>query len=243
MSLALTADAAEVSPPQKAASVEGITEYRYSNGLQLLLYPDDSRPTITVNLTIFVGSRHEGYGEAGMAHLLEHMLFKGAPDHPNIPKVLQDAGARFNGTTWVDRTNYYETLPASDGNLELALRLEADRMLNSFIRGEDLASEMTVVRNEFERGENSPSRVLNQRMMAAAYEWHNYGKSTIGNRSDIERVPVTKLREFYKRFYQPDNAMLVIAGKFDEKKALQLVGELFGSMPKPERVLDTTYTE
>lgn len=243
MSFAVPAEAAEQSPPRKVASVEGIDEYRFSNGLQLLLYPDDSRPTVTVNLTIFVGSRHEGYGEAGMAHLLEHMLFKGAPDHPNIPKLLQDAGARFNGTTWVDRTNYYETLPASDANLELALRLEADRMLNSFIRAEDLASEMTVVRNEFERGENSPSRVLNQRMMAAAYEWHNYGKSTIGNRSDIERVPVTKLRDFYRRFYQPDNAMLVIAGKFDQAKALKLVSELFGSMPKPERELDTTYTE
>jgi zinc protease len=236
-------EAAEKSPPQKVTTVEGITEYRFANGFSLLLYPDDSKPTVTVNLTIFVGSRHEGYGEAGMAHLLEHMLFKGAPDHPNIPKLLQDAGARFNGTTWVDRTNYYETLPASDANLELALRLEADRMLNSFVRAEDLASEMTVVRNEFERGENSPSRVLNQRMMAVAYEWHNYGKSTIGNKSDIERVPITKLREFYKRFYQPDNAMLVIAGAFNQDKALKLVDELFGSMPKPERVLDTTYTE
>ena len=137
-----------------------------------------------------------------MAHLLEHMLFKGTPTHQSIPKVLQDRGARFNGTTWVDRTNYYETLPASDDNLEFAIRLEADRMINSCIKGEDLASEMSVVMNEFQRGENSPHRILMQRITASAYEWHNYGQSTIGNRSDIERVPLPKLRAFYEKYYQ-----------------------------------------
>ncbi len=229
--------------PKRIASIEGITEYRFENGLRLLLFPDQSRPTVTVNLTVFVGSRHEGYGESGMAHLLEHMLFKGTPGHPNVPKVLQERGARFNGTTWLDRTNYYETLPASDENLEFALRLEADRMMNSFVRAEDLASEMTVVRNEFERGENSVQSILQQRMTAVAYEWHNYGKSTIGNRSDIERVPITNLREFYRRFYQPDNAMVVVAGQFDEDKSLELVQKYFGTIPAPERQLDRTYTE
>ena len=137
-------------------SVEGITEFRLDNGMKVLLFPDPSKPNVTVAVTVFVGSRHEGYGEAGMAHLLEHMLFKGTPDHPEVPKVLQEHGARFNGTTWLDRTNYYETLPASDENLEFAIRLEADRMMNSKVLAEDLASEMTVVRNEFERGENEP---------------------------------------------------------------------------------------
>lgn len=229
--------------PRKLASVEGITEYQFDNGLRLLLFPDPSKPTVTVNLTVFVGSRHEGYGEAGMAHLLEHMLFKGTPTNPQVPKVLQERGARFNGTTWVDRTNYFETLPASDDNLDFALGLEADRMMNSYIKGEDLATEMTVVRNEFESGENNPSRILRQRMTAAAYEWHNYGKSTIGNRSDIERVPIPNLRAFYKKYYQPDNAQVVVAGQFDEKKALAMVAKHFGSLPKPERVLDSTYTE
>lgn len=236
-------DAAETIKPMKITSIEGISEYRLDNGLKVLLFPDPSRPTVTVNLTVFCGSRHEGYGEAGMAHLLEHMLFKGTPDHPAIPKALQARGADFNGTTWLDRTNYYETLPASDENLKFALALEADRMLNSYIKAEDLASEMTVVRSEFERGENSPSLVLGQRMMAVAFEWHNYGKSTIGNRADIERVPVESLRRFYKKFYQPDNAMLVIAGQFDETQALAAVGEYFGKLPKPERVLESTYTE
>jgi zinc protease len=224
-------------------TIEGITEYRLDNGLQVLLYPDSSKPTVTVNLTVFVGSRHEGYGEAGMAHLLEHMVFKGTPDHPEIPKMLQERGARFNGTTSADRTNYFETLPASDENLQFAIRLEADRMVNSLIRGEDLESEMTVVRNEFERGENSPTMVLLQKMAAVAYEWHNYGQSTIGNRSDIERVPLPKLRDFYRRYYQPDNAMLVIAGSFDAEKALEYVRKYFGAIPRPRRELDRTYTE
>jgi len=182
--------------PQPVRTVEGITEYQLENGLQILLLPDVSRPTVTVNLTVLVGSRHEGYGEAGMAHLLEHMLFRGTPTHKDIPRLLKERGAEFNGTTWLDRTNYYETLPASDENLEFALKLESDRMINSSILKEDLDSEMTVVRNEFERGENSPFRVLMQRMTGAAFEWHNYGKSTIGNRADIERVPVENLREF-----------------------------------------------
>ncbi len=234
---------AALAPATKVRTLEGITEYCLSNGLTVLLYPDASKPTVTVNLTVLVGSRHEGYGETGMAHLLEHMVFKGTPTHPHIPKALQERGARFNGTTWVDRTNYYETLPASEDNLNFALELEADRLVNSFIKQEDLFSEMTVVRSEFERGENSPSNLLNQRVMSAAFDWHNYGKSTIGNRTDIERVPIKNLHAFYKKYYQPDNCMLVIAGKFDEAKAMQLVEKHFGGLPKPTRSLPKTYTE
>ena len=230
-------------PPKKIASVEGITEYRLDNGLRVLLFPDQSRLKVTVNLTVLVGSRHEGYGETGMAHLLEHMVFKGTPTHPDIPAAMKERGAQFNGSTDVDRTNYFETLPATDKNLEFAIRLEADRMVNSPIKPEDLATEFSVVRNEFESGENSPQRVLSQRMSSVAYEWHNYGKSTIGNRSDIERVPVDNLRAFYKKFYQPDNVMLVVGGKFDEKKALEYITKYFGALPRPDRVLPTTYTE
>jgi zinc protease len=242
--LLLAAQASALTPPpKKITSVEGITEYRLDNGLQVLLFPDASRPKVTVNLTVFVGSRHEGYGETGMAHLLEHMVFKGTPTHPDIPGAMKERGAQFNGTTSFDRTNYFETLPASDENLEFAIKLEADRMVNSPIKGEDLSTEFSVVHNEFEMGENSPENVLSQRMAAVAYEWHNYGKSTIGNRSDIERVPVDNLRAFYKKFYQPDNAMLVVAGKFDETKALQYIAKYFGSISRPDRKLPTTYTE
>ncbi len=171
------------------ATVEGVSEYRLENGARVLLFPDASRPTISVNMTVLVGSRHEGYGEAGMAHLLEHMVFKGTPTFPDVPKALRDHGANFNGTTNADRTNYFETLPASDENLEFAIHLESDRLVNSFVRREDLVSEFTVVRNEFERGENSPQGVLSQRVQAVAYEWHNYGKTTIGNRQTLNVCP------------------------------------------------------
>ncbi|MFQ5494366.1 MAG: insulinase family protein, partial [Phycisphaerae bacterium] len=229
--------------PKRITTVEGITEYRLGNGLQVLLFPDPSKPTVTVNVTYLVGSRHEGRGEAGMAHLLEHMVFKGTPTYKNIWGALEDHGASFNGSTWVDRTNYFETLPASDENLEFALHMESDRMVNSFISAEELAKEMTVVRNEFEMGENNPIGVLSERMMSAAYLWHNYGKSTIGNRSDIERVPAESLKRFYRKNYQPDNAMLVVAGKFDPEKTLALINKYFGTIPRPSRVLEKTYTE
>ena len=243
MELVQRAPAAEPAAPKKITTVEGITEYVLDNGLKVLLVPDPSKPTVTVNLTVFVGSRHEGYGEAGMAHLLEHMVFKGTPTHAAVPKLLTARGAKFNGTTSFDRTNYYETMPASDDNMEFGIRLEADRMVNSFVKGEDLKSEMTVVRNEFERGENVPANVLQSRMLAVAYEWHNYGKTTIGNRADIERVPIDSLKRFYKKYYQPDNAMLVVAGSFDEKKALSTITASFGAIPRPERALEPTYTE
>src|SRR6478735_5393963 len=178
-----------------------------------------------------------------MAHLLEHMVFKGTPTHSKISKALQEHGAQFNSSTSVDRVNYYETLAASDENLEFALRMEADRMMNSFIKKSDLDSEMTVVRNEFERGENSPDRVLGQRIESAAFDWHNYGKSTIGNRSDIERVPIENLQAFYKKYYQPDNVVVIVAGKFEEAKALALATKYFGDIPRPTRKLDQAWTE
>ena len=236
----------EVKGVKQLTSIEGITEYELPNGFKVLLFPDASKPTVTINMTVLVGSRHEGYGEAGMAHLLEHMLFKGTPLYPeptSIPSAMKERGAKFNASTWYDRTNYHETLASTDANLDFAIRLEADRLMNSFIRGADLKSEMTVVRNEFEMGENSPEGILMQRMVASAYEWHNYGKFTIGNRADIERVPIESLHEFYTRYYQPDNAFLVVAGKFQPKKVLELVAKYFGPIPRPERVLNSTYTE
>jgi zinc protease len=194
-------------------------------------------------MTVLVGSRHEGYGETGMAHLLEHLVFKGTPTFPDVPKAIRDHGASFNGTTNVDRTNYFETMPATDENLEFGIKIESDRLVRSFIRREDLASEMTVVRNEFERGENNPEGILMQRIHAAAYEWHNYGKSTIGNRSDIERVPIENLQAFYRKYYQPDNVVLIVAGKFEEKKALDFVQQYLGAIPRPSRSLFDAYTE
>ena len=218
---------------QEVASVEGITEYRLENGLRVLLFPDPTKPQITVNITYMVGSRHEGYGETGMAHLLEHLLFKGTPDHPDIMQELTERGAQPNGTTWYDRTNYFEIFPASAENLEWALDLEADRMINARVLADELESEMTVVRNEMESGENSPSGMLEERVFSTAYLWHNYGKSTIGARSDVENVPIERLQSFYRKYYQPDNAMLVVAGNFEVDAALDLVAQKFGAIPRP----------
>lgn len=228
---------------ERGASVEGITEYRLPNGLRVLLFPDPSKQTITVNITYLVGSKHENYGETGMAHLLEHMVFKGSPKHTNIPNELTEHGTRPNGTTWYDRTNYYETFQATEENLRWALDLEADRMVNSFIAKKDLDSEMTVVRNEYEMGENDPGSITIERMFSTAYLWHNYGKSTIGARADIENVPIERLQAFYKNFYQPDNAVLLVAGKIDEAKTLALINEYFAGIPKPTRKLQQLYTE
>jgi zinc protease len=228
---------------EKITSVEGITEYQLDNGLQVLMFPDVSQETITVNITYHVGSKHENYGETGMAHLLEHLVFKGTPDHPDIPKELTDHGAEPNGTTWTDRTNYFETFSATDVNLNWALDMEADRMINSFIAKKDLDSEMTVVRNELENGENNPIRVLLQRMTAVTFDWHNYGKSTIGARSDLENVDIKNLQDFYRKYYQPDNATLVVAGKIDEDKVIKLVNKYFGDIKRPDRKITPLYTE
>ncbi|MCI0665153.1 MAG: insulinase family protein, partial [Acidobacteria bacterium] len=227
---------------ERVTTVEGITEYRLQNGLRVLLFPDQTKQTITVNITYLVGSKHENYGETGMAHLLEHMVFKGTPKHSNIMQELTERGTRPNGTTWFDRTNYYETFSATEENLRWALDLEADRMVNSFIAKKDLDSEMTVVRNEFESGENDPAGVLIDRVYSTAYLWHNYGKSTIGARSDIENVPIDRLQGFYKKYYQPDNAVLLVAGKINEARTLELVDEFFGKIPKPPRELQKIYT-
>jgi zinc protease len=228
--------------PRKVTEVEGVTEYRLDNGLRLLLLPDASADTVTVLVTYLVGSRQEGYGEKGMAHLLEHMLFKGSTGHADVKQEFARRGANWNGTTSQDRTNYFETLPATADNLDWALEMEADRMVNSFVRKADLDSEMTVVRNEFELGENSPGSVLFQRMQRLAFTWHNYGNSVIGARSDIESVPIERLQAFYRTWYQPDNALLIVGGRFDAPRALGKVAQVFGAIPRPARKLPTLYT-
>jgi len=233
--LLLVSGAGAAGLPTKVASLEGVTEYRLENGLRVLTLPDPSADTVTVHITYLVGSRHESYGEKGMAHLLEHMLFKGSKRHPDAKEEFARRGARWNGTTSDDRTNYFETLSASDDNLEWALGMEADRMVNAFVLKADLDSEMTVVRNEFEMGENNPGAVLFQRMKRLAFAWHNYGNAVIGARSDIESMPIERLQAFYRTWYQPDNAVLIVAGRFEEQRALELVAKHFGAIARPAR--------
>ena len=227
----------------QGVTVEGVSEYTLSNGLRVLLFPDATQPKITVNVTYLVGSHQENYGETGMAHLLEHLMFKGTPARGNIMTELGRRGMDFNGSTWFDRTNYHETFPASPENLDWALAMEADRMVNSFIARKDLDSEMTVVRNEMESGENNPHSILVQRMLSAAFEWHNYGKEPIGARSDVERVNIERLQAFYRTYYQPDNAVLVVAGAFDADNALSGIAKYFGPIARPSRKLPPLYTD
>ncbi|MBW4361380.1 M16 family metallopeptidase [Flavobacterium taihuense] len=223
-------------------SVEGIKEYSLPNGMKILLIPDAAQSNVVVNIVYGVGSRHEGYGESGMAHLLEHMLFKRSSKFTDIKKTIADKGAQANGTTYYDRTNYYEILPATDENLKWALEMEADRMVTSAILQSDLNTEFSVVRNEFEIGENYPSGVLSERILSTAYLWHNYGKSTIGSKEDIERVPASRLKVFYQKYYQPNNTTLIIGGKFDEKKTLSWIKDYFAPIPRPKTEIEQTYT-
>ncbi|WP_428225091.1 M16 family metallopeptidase [Flavobacterium sp.] len=231
-----------VEKPVFVGSVEGIKEYSLKNGLKILLLPDASQSNMLVNIVYNVGSRHEGYGEKGMAHLLEHMLFKSTKKISDIKKELSSKGGNANGTTWFDRTNYYEVFPASDENLKWSLEMEADRMINATILQQDLDKEFSVVRNEFEIGENSPESVLSERLISTAFLWHNYGNSTIGSKEDIERVKAKTLRVFYEKYYQPDNATLVVAGNFNTDKALEYISKYFATIKRPSRTLEKTYT-
>ena len=232
----------KVSALKPVREVEGIQEYRLDNGLQVLLIPDQSKPTTTVNVTYRVGSRQENYGETGMAHLLEHLLFKGSPRHPQVWAEFNKRGLSANGSTWLDRTNYYASFAANDANLEWYLGWQADAMVNSFIARKDLDSEMTVVRNEMEMGENNPGRILLAKTLSTMYQWHNYGKSTIGARTDVEGVDIQHLQAFYRQYYQPDNATLIVSGQFDSEKVLRWVTRDFGAIARPKRNLPSQYT-
>ncbi|MFM8899803.1 MAG: M16 family metallopeptidase [Burkholderiales bacterium] len=251
LALTVHADAKPKNPGKNntmeaVRSVEGIQEYRLANGLQLLLIPDAAKPTTTVNMTYRVGSRHESYGETGMAHLLEHLLFKGSPKHPQVWAEFNKRGLAANGSTWYDRTNYTASFSANEDNLRWYLAWQADAMVNSFIARKDLDPEMTVVRNEMEQGENSPGRILFEKTLATMYQWHNYGKSTIGARSDVENVAIERPQAFYRRYYQPDNATLIVSGQFNPQQVLAWVAQYFGPLKKPVRVgamaMPATYT-
>ena len=242
---AATEKAAEPALPKgvrKLHSMGGVTEYRLENGLRVLLAPDSAQPSVTVNMTYLVGSRHENYGETGMAHLLEHMLFRGTPTLRDALGEFSRRGLRANGTTNEDRTNYYASFAADPATLDWYLRWQADVMVNALIAREDLDAEMTVVRNEMEQAENSPFRMLMQKLRAAAYQWHNYGKDIIGARSDVENVDIAALRAFYKNHYQPDNAVLIVTGDFDAAQALATIDAAFSPIPRPERQLPREYT-
>jgi zinc protease len=232
---------------RKIKELGGIEEYLYQpNGMDVLLLQDNTSPVVTVQIVYRVGSKNEVLGNTGSTHLLEHLMFKGTPTFnkkkgSTITDVLQNTGAQLNATTWYDRTNYFETLPSN--KIALALQIEADRMRNSLLLKEDKEAEMTVVRNEFERGENDPSSVLDKEIWAAAYIAHPYHHSTIGWKSDIEKAPIEVLRNFYNTYYWPDNATLTIIGDFKKENVFELIDEYFGKITKAPHVMPQPYTE
>lgn len=224
-----------------------ITEYTLdSNGLRVLLMPEDTAAVVAFMVTYRVGSRNERAGLTGATHLLEHLMFKGTERFnrqlgTSIFPTLQRVGALLNATTWLDRTNYYELLPSE--HLGLAIEIEADRMRNARISEEDLASERTVVLNELDRGENDPTRKLLQAVQAAAYFAHPYGHPTIGWRSDVERVTAAGLRHFYDTYYWPDNATATVIGAFEPEEALALIEERFGAIPRAPDTFEHPVTD
>ncbi len=254
--LALSCLLARASSPPGSAVPEGFTHVRTlggiseytldQNGLQVLLLPDRSTPTVTFMITYRVGSRHEVSGTTGATHLLEHLMFKGTPAFNrakgnSVDQFLERVGAQFNATTWLDRTNYYATIGSQ--HLEGYIAIEADRMRNLWLRESDRKPEMTVVRNEFEMGENHPIRALDKEITAAAYIAHPYRHSTIGWRSDIENVSIDELRGFYDIFYWPDNSTVTIIGDFEPAAALGLVRQYYGVHPRAPHPIPQPYTE
>ena len=224
----------------------GIKEYTMtSNGLRVLLKQDNTAPVATFMVTYEVGSRNEAIGYTGSTHLLEHLMFKGSRKFNtkkgnSVFQTLQSLGARMNATTWLDRTNYFAVLPSE--HLETLIEIEADRMRNAYIKEEDRQSEMTVVRNEFERGQNSPSGVLDENIWATAYQAHPYHHSTIGWKEDIENVSIERLREFYDTFYWPNNATAIAIGDFTEKETLSMIKKHFGKIRKSTKPIPEVYT-
>ncbi len=245
--------AAPETEPAKVAgfsfvkTVGPISEYRLdSNGLQVLLVPEHSSPTLTFMVTYRVGSRNEVTGTTGATHLLEHLMFKGTPKFnrekgTSVDQLLEKVGGIYNASTWLDRTNYFANIASE--NLESYVAIESDRMRNLWLRDADRKPEMTVVRNEFEIGENDPGQALEKEIYSAAYLAHPYHHSTIGWRSDIEKVPIEKLQEFYNTFYWPDNATVSVIGDFDPVKALELIKKYYGAIPKAPKSIPPMYTE
>jgi len=225
----------------------GIEEYRLtSNKLRVLTLEEHSAPVTTFMVTYHVGSRNEAIGHTGATHLLEHLMFKGSKKYNKenntaIWTELQNIGAQINATTWNDRTNYFEVVPSE--HLERAIAIEADRMRNAFLKDEDRQPEMTVVRNEFERGENSPFDVLDKNIWATAYQAHPYHHSTIGWRSDIENVSTKRLQEFYNLYYWPNNATVTVIGDFEKKRTLALIKKYFGAHGRSQHAIPEMYTE
>ncbi|HEV8666736.1 MAG TPA: pitrilysin family protein [Candidatus Paceibacterota bacterium] len=224
-----------LKPIKKVRSAYGVDEYQLSNGLRVLYKKDSGAPVVAVCITFHVGSRNESAGVTGSTHILEHLLFKDSEKFKkengnSITDYLEWFGALMNATTWLDRTNYFEMVPKE--RLAEALEMEADRLRGSLFNDADLASEMTVVRNEFERSRNNPFELLDEEVQYKMFEKHPYRIPTIGLKEDIEGSTAAKLRTFYDTFYWPNNATLSVFGDVSWKDVEKEVVKYFGPIPK-----------
>ena len=232
----------QISPLQKVRTIYGVTEYRLDNGLRVLYRRDTTSPAVAVCVTYHVGSRNEATGHTGSTHILEHLLFKDSKkfnkaNGKSISDFLESLGANMNATTSLDRTNYFEVLPCEQA--EHALAMEADRMRNSLFNDADLVSEMTVVRNEYERGRNDPYELLIEDVLATAFTTHPYRIPTIGSKEDIEQSTATTLRRFYDTFYWPNNATLAVIGDIDRTTLELLVVKYYARIPQSPHTIPT----
>ena len=223
-------------------SAGGMSAYTLANGFKIILIPFPTASNVRVELLVKTGSKLEGYGETGMAHLLEHMLFKGAGSRKNIKEDLTALGASWNGTTNADRTNYFETLSSDPEKLDEVIRLEADRFIHAKFTKADLDSEMTVVRNELENSERNPSRLVMDALARNTFIWHGYSRSTIGARTDIENTSYEALRAFHRKHYRPDNAALIVSGNFDVQRVVALATKLFSAAKNPSTAKPRNWT-
>jgi len=223
-------------------SAGGMSAYTLANGFKIILIPFPTASNVRVELLVKTGSKLEGYGETGMAHLLEHMLFKGAGSRKNIKEDLTALGASWNGTTNADRTNYFETLSSDPEKLDEVIRLEADRFIHAKFTKADLDSEMTVVRNELENSERNPSRLVMDALARNTFIWHGYSRSTIGARTDIENTSYEALRAFHRKHYRPDNAALIVSGNFDVQRVVALTTKLFSAAKNPSTAKPRNWT-
>jgi zinc protease len=227
-------------------AVRGAREFFLDNGLKVVFVPQGAAPVATLLVVYRIGARNEAVGCTGSSHLLEHMLFKGTRENNRrkgraFADMMNEIGANKNATTWIDRTNYFETVPT--GYLEFAIELEADRMRGALIDDADRRSEMTVVRNELERNDNNPMRVLNSAVVATAFREHPYHHPTIGWRADVESVATERLRELYDTYYHPDNATAFVVGDFDENRTRAAIERAFGALPRAPRPVPEVYTD
>jgi zinc protease len=241
------ASAAPVPGFSFVRSLGGVEEYRLdSNGLQVLIKPDHCAPVATFNVVYHVGSRNEVTGTTGSTHLLEHLMFKGSDAFNDakgnsLDQYLERVGGSYNATTSQDRTNYFATVGRT--SLEDYMAIEADRMRNLWLHDSDRQAEMTVVRNEYERGKNNPVNLLMEEVTAAAFQAQPYHHSTIGWKSDIENVPIEKLRAFYDTFYWPNNATAIVVGDVDVHAALTMIQKHYGNYARSPTSIPQIYTE